>query len=57
MYTAQCYVTFTYLKSEFILFFITERPNVAADILKVILHKCDDSRKPQSVYFPLLSYC
>lgn len=27
------------LKSKFILFLIAERPNVAADILKVILHK------------------
>ena len=27
------------LKSKFILFLVAERPNVAADILKVILHK------------------
>lgn len=27
------------LESKFILFLIAERPNVAADILKVILHK------------------
>ena len=43
------------LKSKFILFLIAERPNVAADILKVILHKWNNSRKPQSVLFPLLS--
>lgn len=51
-------VVFSYgpnLKSKFILFLIAERPNVAADILKVILHKWNNSRKPQSVLFPLLS--
>ena len=47
----------SYLKSEFILFFVTEGPNVAADILKVVLHKCDHSRKPQSVFLSLLAYC
>lgn len=43
------------LKSKFILFLIAERPNVAADILKVILHKRNNSWKSQSVLFPLLS--
>ena len=43
------------LKSKFILFLVAERPNVAADILKVILHKWNNSWKSQSVLFPLLS--
>ena len=43
-----------YLESKFILFFIAKRPNVAADVLKVILHKCNYSWKPQSVLFSLL---
>ena len=34
---------FTHLKREFVLFFIAEGPDIAADILQVILHKSDHS--------------
>ena len=34
---------FTHLKREFVLLFIAEGPDIAANILQVILHKSDHS--------------